>query len=125
MKHTVKTVKDLLPTLSLAGNMNEKPAVRKSTKLSPRLLPRLNALLSTHSSLDSLMRVMNPDLQQYCAEHKDRAYFGTAPALEVLRHAYHDEAATMWLLPLVKAAGLFTHLPPSACHNAGNRRIWD
>lgn len=47
------------------------------------------------------MRVMNPELQQYCAEHKDRAYFGTAPTLVILRHAYHDEAATMWLLPLL------------------------
>ena len=45
------------------------------------------------------MRVMNPELQQYCAEHKDRALFGTAPTLLTLRRAYHDNAATMWMLP--------------------------
>lgn len=38
-------------------------------------------------------------MQQYCAEHVDRALFGTAPTLLTLRCAYHDEAATMWMLP--------------------------
>ncbi len=45
------------------------------------------------------MTVMNPSVQQYCAEHQDKALFGTAPTLLALRCAYHDEAATMWMLP--------------------------
>lgn len=45
------------------------------------------------------MKVMNPDLQQYCAEHLDKAFFGTAPTLVTLRYAYQDDAATMWMLP--------------------------
>ena len=45
------------------------------------------------------MRVMNPTLQQYSAEHVERAFFGTAPTLFTLRHAYHDDAATIWMLP--------------------------
>lgn len=45
------------------------------------------------------MKAMNPTVQHYCAEHVDRALFGTAPTLMTLRRAYHDEAATMWLLP--------------------------
>jgi hypothetical protein len=60
---------------------------------------QVNSLLATHSDLQSFLRVMNPSLQQYSAEHVERAFFGTAPTLLALRHAYHDEAATMWMLP--------------------------
>ena len=45
------------------------------------------------------MTALNPALQQYCAEHPDRALFGEAPTLVTLRRAYHDEAATMWMMP--------------------------
>lgn len=45
------------------------------------------------------MRVMNPEMQHACARLVERAYFGTAPTLQTLRCAYHDEAATVWMLP--------------------------
>lgn len=45
------------------------------------------------------MQEMSPVLQPACAENPDRAYFGNAPTLMTLRCAYHDGAATMWLLP--------------------------
>ena len=45
------------------------------------------------------MQVMNPELQHVCATNVERAYFGTAPTLFTLRCAYHDEAATEWMLP--------------------------
>ncbi len=45
------------------------------------------------------MQVMNPQLQHTCAQHVERAFFGTAPTLLTLRCAYHDEAATVWMLP--------------------------
>ena len=45
------------------------------------------------------MTVMNPNVQQYCAEHVERVHFGTAPSLVTLRAAYHDDAATIWMLP--------------------------
>ena len=67
--------------------------------LSPKLQLMVNALLSSHSSLESFMQVMNPEMQHTCARLVDRAYFGTAPTLLTLRCAYHDEAATMWMLP--------------------------
>ena len=95
----MKTIKSLLPTVSLAVNLSENPAVKRSVMLSPSLQRKVDSLLSTHSSLESLMKVMNPSVQQYCAEHVDRALFGTAPTLLTLRCAYHDEAATMWMLP--------------------------
>jgi hypothetical protein len=60
---------------------------------------KVNNLLSTHSTLESLMRVINPEMQQYYAEHNDRAFFGNAPTLATLRHAYQDNAACMWMLP--------------------------
>ena len=45
------------------------------------------------------MQVMNPEMQLACAEHADRAFFGTAPTLLTLRCAYYDDAATAWMLP--------------------------
>ena len=67
--------------------------------LSPALQHKVNSLLSTHSDLQSFMRVMNPSVQQYSAEHVERAFFGTAPTLFTLCHAYHGDAATIWMLP--------------------------
>ena len=97
--NSVKQVKSLLPTLSLAVNLSGNPDIKKHVVLSPRLQLRVNALLSSHSDLESFMQVMNPEMQLTCAEHVDRAYFGTAPTLLTLRCAYHDEAATVWMLP--------------------------
>jgi len=92
-------IKDLLPTLSPADSRNGNPVAKRSAVLSPALQLQVNSLLATHSDLQSFLRVMNPSLQQYSAEHVERAFFGTAPTLLALRHAYHDEAATMWMLP--------------------------
>lgn len=88
-----------MPTLSLADNLSENPGVKRSAVLSPKLQQRVNALLSSHSDLESFMRVMNPQVQHTCAQHVERAFFGTAPTLLTLRCAYHDEAATVWMLP--------------------------
>ena len=67
--------------------------------LSPTLQRMVNSLLSSHSDLQSFMAVMNPEMQHACAAHEQRAFFGTAPSLLTLRCAYHDDAATMWMLP--------------------------
>lgn len=45
------------------------------------------------------MLVFNPDLQLACAKNEERAYFGTAPTLVVMNHAYTDTAAEQWLVP--------------------------
>ena len=95
----MKTISNYLPTLFHVVNLNENLGVKKSVVLSPGLQRMVNALLQTHSDLESFMKVMNPPVQQYCAEHEDKAFFGTAPSLLTLRRAYHDEAATMWMLP--------------------------
>ena len=96
---TVTTAGSILPTLSLAVSQSANPDTKKCVVLSPNLQHRVYNLLRSHSDLESFMRVMNPDLQHACAQHVDRAYFGTAPTLLTLRRAYHDEAATIWMLP--------------------------
>ena len=95
----MKTVKNLLPTLSLADNLSENPVAKRSVVLSPALQLQVNNLLATHSDLQSFMKVMNPTVQQYSAEHVEKAFFGTAPMLLTLRCAYYDDAATIWMLP--------------------------
>ena len=97
--NTVSSIKNLLPTQLLAVNLSENPDVKRHVVLSPDLQQRVNALLSSHSSLQSFMQVMNPELQCECARHVERAHFGTAPTLITLRCAYCDEAATMWMVP--------------------------
>ena len=77
------------------SHLSENPGVKRSVVLSPALQLKVNSLLAAHSDLQSFMRVMNPSLQQYSAEHVERAFFGTAPTLFTLRHAYHDDAATI------------------------------
>lgn len=67
--------------------------------LSPSLQRKVDALLQCHSDLNSFMAVMNPQVQRLCASHVERAYFGNGPTLITLRCTYHDEAATMWLMP--------------------------
>lgn len=67
--------------------------------LSPVLQRQVDTLLTSHSDLQSFMCEMNPSLQLTCAQHEDRAFFGTAPTLIALRCAYHDNAASMWLMP--------------------------
>ena len=99
MKNTTKHINSLLPTLLLADNLSENPDVKRSVVLSPTLQRMVNSLLSSHSDLQSFMAVMNPEMQHACAAHEQRAFFGTAPSLLTLRCAYHDDAATMWMLP--------------------------
>lgn len=96
---TTKHIKSLLPTPSPADDWSTKPDVKRPAALSPNLRCRVNALLQCHSDLKSFMTVMNPEMQHLCASHVERAYFGTAPTLMTLRCAFHDEAATMWMLP--------------------------
>lgn len=95
----MKTVNDLLPTLLPADNLSENHVAKRSAALSPALQLQINNLLATYSDLQSFMQVMNPTVQQYSAEHVEKAFFGTAPMLLTLRQAYHDDAATIWMLP--------------------------
>ena len=100
MKHeTPKPIKSILPTLLPADGPNRSPVLKTATVRSPKLQQQVNALLTSHSDLASFMQVMNPQLQLDCARHEDRAFFGTAPMLVTLRCAYHDQAATLWMLP--------------------------
>lgn len=100
MRHeTPKPIKSILPTLLPVAEPNGSPVVKKCAMPSPKLQQKVNALLSSHSDLASFMQVMNPQLQHTCAQHEDRAFFGTAPMLVTLRYAYHDQAAMMWMLP--------------------------
>ena len=106
MKHeTPKPIKNILPTLLPAAEPSKSPVIKTVTVLSPKLQQKVNALLSSHSDLASFMQVMNPKLQQACARHEDRAFFGTAPMLVTLRYAYDDQAATVWMLPQLYELG--------------------
>ena len=96
---STKHIKNLLPTLSLAVDLSKNADAKRCVVLSPNLQLRVNALLSSHSSVESFMQVMNPAMQLACAEHVERAHFGTAPTLLTLRCAYHDNAASTWILP--------------------------
>ena len=48
---------------------------------------------------ENFLQAFNPSLQIGAARNPDRAYFGKAPTLGLLKKTYGDNAATMWLLP--------------------------
>lgn len=59
----------------------------------------MELLKKSHSNLQSFSAVFNPDLQVSCAKNEVRAFFGTAPTLEVMNLAYSETAAEQWLVP--------------------------
>ena len=61
------------------------------------------------------MKVMSPDAQILAAQHQERAFFGDAPTLSVMKHAFGDNFPTMWLMPQIF----------DICEFAGVRKIDD
>lgn len=47
------------------------------------------------------MLKMNPSVQKFAGRHPDRAYFGEAPSLAILRKTYGEDFPGTWLLPQI------------------------
>lgn len=55
------------------------------------------------------LETFNPSLQMTVAQHKERAIFGTAPTLGVVKAAYGENAPKLWLMPQIYDLCEFTN----------------
>jgi len=50
---------------------------------------------------DKFLVTLNPSVQKIAGRHPDRAFFGEAPTLTIMRKTYGENMATMWLMPQI------------------------
>ena len=67
-------------------------------QLSPTLQRKTTAVLQRYGVREDFLKAFNPSLQIAVARHPDRAFFGKAPSLAVVKHTYGPNAPTMWLM---------------------------
>lgn len=77
----------------------ESSALRPMRQLSPALQRKTMAVRQQYGTRENFLQAFNPSLQIGAARNPDRAFFGKAPTLGLLKKTYGDNAATMWLLP--------------------------
>lgn len=58
-------------------------------------------VLQKYRDRQNFMAMMNPDAQILAAQHKERAFFGDAPTLTVMKHAFGENFPVMWLMPQI------------------------
>lgn len=59
---------------------------------------KTTAVLQRYGVREDFLKAFNPSLQIAVARHPDRAFFGKAPSLAVVKHTYGPNAPTMWLM---------------------------
>ena len=73
----------------------------ESPQLSPDVLRKTQLVRQKYGSLSDFMRVMTPDQQMFAAKNPERAFFGEAPTLAIMRKTYGDNFPASWLLPQI------------------------
>jgi len=66
-------------------------------------------VLQKYGTREQFLVTMNPAIQAVAAKHPDRCYFGDAPTLGILRKAYGENMAVMWLVPQLNDLAAFTN----------------
>lgn len=66
-------------------------------------------VLQKYGTREQFLVTMNPAIQAVAAKHPDRCYFGDAPTLGILRKAYGENMAVMWLVPQLDDLIAFTN----------------
>lgn len=72
-----------------------------SRQLSPDVLLKTNRTLQRYGSRESFLTMLTPDAQLLAAKNPERAFFGDAPSLAIMRKAYGDDFPATWLLPQI------------------------
>jgi len=57
------------------------------------------AVRTIYGTREDFLQALNPSTQVLAARNPERAFFGKAPTLGILKKTYGENAATMWLLP--------------------------
>lgn len=87
--------------LQKAVRRSERDLPKATKQLSPDLRRRTMLVQKKYGSREQFLVTMNPDTQIYAARHPDRAFFGEAPTLAILKATYGENTPTMWLLPQI------------------------
>lgn len=74
---------------------------QQSLPASPALRQKTMLVLQRYGSRENFLTTFSPSLQLNAAKHEDRAFFGEAPVLGLLRQAYGESTPVMWLMPQI------------------------
>lgn len=66
------------------------------------LTQRVSETRKRYGDSQAFLKQLNPDTQPLAVRHPERAYMGTAPTLAVVRAAYTEEVAELWLMAQVE-----------------------
>lgn len=77
--------------------------------VSPALQQKTTLVLQRYGSRENFLTTFSPSLQLSVARHEDRAFFGEAPVLGLLRHAYGENTPIQWLMPQIWDLSEFTN----------------
>lgn len=64
-------------------------------------MQKTRLVIERYGDKASFMLKMNPSVQKFAGRHPDRAYFGEAPSLAILRKTYGEDFPGTWLLPQI------------------------
>ena len=65
-------------------------------------MQRVSETRKRYGDAQTFLKLLNPGVQPLVARYPERAYMGTAPTLSVVRAAYTEEVAELWLMAQVE-----------------------
>lgn len=65
-------------------------------------MQRVSETRKRYGDAQTFLKLLNPAVQPLAVRHPERAYMGTAPTLAVVRAAYTEEVAELWLMAQVE-----------------------
>lgn len=70
-------------------------------QLSPDVLQKTTLALQRYGDRENFLRMLNPSTQIVAGRNPERAFFGSAPSLAILKQAYGDGFPASWLMPQI------------------------
>lgn len=74
-------------------------AVQRTPQLSPDLQRKIMLVRERFGDKKQFLTDFNPMAQIQAAKNPERAFFGTAPSLALLKHTYGENTPAMWVIP--------------------------
>ena len=65
-------------------------------------MQRVSETRKRYGDAQTFLKLLNPAVQPLVARYPERAYMGTSPTLSVVRAAYTEEVAELWLMAQVE-----------------------
>ena len=70
-------------------------------RLSPAVLQKTRRVIERYGDKQNFMLTFNPSVQKLAGRRPERAFFGEAPSLAIMRQTYGDGFPGTWLLPQI------------------------